>query len=477
MTTFLFISDTHVYKTLVSVSNGWLVLCAEDTPSLVAHLAYFFELRCHLLSVHSVTHLTSTMEGDVRMAITAVEEVADKLGVMMQGGETRRFWNTTKQNLVKYVMSPEQEQRRPLHDEICAVGHKLSVELVEYYPLHLACLISYLNMVQAATGIAATGELLTLSGTEAYLQASRPLLRSGFTSEYIRVHDQLCEIMRQAQTRPCSETEIFKVFSLSSWQSDNFLSAFRPQAYNVADHIPTLGVIRTGIGMDLSSPDDSHQGRQLHMEIAETIGDSDDEEKQDVSGKVKPEAGEVSFLETNAAAAECQMVGENAEETAAYSGQGIDCEYLFLNSPDSFSVEQVQLALPALRRSGKLVTAKECLSKLVTKEMEDVELLRQSIEELRGARCSDVPVVFLALEEAEQEKEQELEKAQLRLSCLRDAMRMVDKAVRCRRLQEIETETVVGILRKTLQCLNQSPDVLRNLLHSVAYLGVDAVSV
>ena len=61
-----------------------LISYAENIPALVAHLAYHFEVRCHLLSIHSIPHLLPTVENDLRVSIAAIDELAHKLRALNQ---------------------------------------------------------------------------------------------------------------------------------------------------------------------------------------------------------------------------------------------------------------------------------------------------------------------------------------------------------------------------------------------------------
>ena len=426
----------------------------------VAHFAYHFELRCHLLPFHTVRHILPAIEHELKTSMLTVEELADKLGLMPSGEETRRLWNTAKQNLLKYIACPDAYERRSLHDEICDVGRHLTVELNAFLPRSLSGLIPYLNVVQAVTGITATGEMPSLSGIESYISAVRIHFHPTFTRDFIQASDDVCSIMRTAQTRACTEDEIARVFSLSSWLSDNFLSAFIPEAHNITNYVAASVESQSAIQLESFLHETFQETHEL-VEPVNSDNELDGEENQNASEKFALEESEKKYSAISDES-KSPVIHESREKVSGeeVSGEMLDYEFPFLANLDTFRIDKMQRFLPTVRKKGKLGLLREHLAQLAGCTSGDLQVLRQSIEELHAAQCSDIPVIFLALEQARVEKQQEVEKAERILLCLKAAMRMTNV---CRCLHEIETNDVMQFLRMTLDCSKGSRDLLRSL--------------
>ena len=368
------------------------------------------------------------------------------------------------------------EQRKPLHDEICGVGERLAFELSEFLPRELVLLMGYLSMVTAATGITATGEMMVADAIENYIRFHRQVMctRVFFSEKYNEVGIEVCELMEQAQRRTLSEDDVARVYLLSAWQAENFLTSFHPEAVDLDNYVPARAHMASMLGVDLSSllvsPDPeptAHAQREEESDGEEKIdvsekdvsssltnGNDKDNCSEDISATVS--ANSSSFCGISA----CQMSNGNAKVVLA-----------LLEDESQWDPDLLVAATAQLRRAGKLTPLRYQLSLHERRWLAKVELLRCELEELTAAcHSTDIEIIRQTLTEAQTQTEQGM----LRMLSILQHIRSV---LGPPGLEDIGNETLVVLLDKILGHYRQNPSILVQLssqFKSELFRSIDA---
>jgi hypothetical protein len=212
-----------------------------DVATLVAYLAYHFRLRCELLCIHTAQHLLQSIADEMSSSLTVCQEIAGKLEIMLPGSELCRLFNTLKQRVLKYLKSADKfGERFEVHMDIDEVGDRLACELSELMPMEVVEFISYLQNVSAVIGITMHGNALDWDAANIYISTTIKISPGAFSQEYMEVNDSLRELVIESMTRELSEEEIGQVYSLSVWQSENFLSHFKSTMFDLTGYNPKL---------------------------------------------------------------------------------------------------------------------------------------------------------------------------------------------------------------------------------------------
>jgi hypothetical protein len=440
----------------------------ENVPALVAHLAYHLELRCHLLSIHSVPHMLPAVENDLRVSIAAIDELGHKLKVLVQSG-SRRLWNTTKQNIIKYVKSPDGEQRRPLHDEICGIGERLVDELSEFVPFELIALLGYSSMVTAATGITSTGEMISPDAIQNYIRCHRQLMcRCTFFSEkYKETGTEVFGLMEKAQRRTLTEDDIARVYLLSAWQAENFLTSFCPGAIDLDHYVPAREHMASMLGMDLSSlmQFQTHEPSAEPTVHATCEIESDGEEKMDASEKEvsngvnnKTEEGNCSTSEDICPTVSIECSSSGGVSICQMSNGNTKTILALLKDESQWDPDLLEVATAELRQGGKLAPLLRYeLSLQKTRWLTKLKLARSELEELTAACDSaDMELIQRTLSEARIQAEKKM----LRMLSI---LQHIGSLLGPLQLEEIGNETIVVLLYRILGHHRQNPSSLFQL--------------
>lgn len=464
-------------------------MCLGDVASLVAYLAYHYRLRCELLCIHTSQHLLPSIAAEVSASLTFILAAADRLEVMVRGSECRRLFNTVKQRALKYLTTADKfGERFELHGDLDDIGDRVAFELSDVLPMELVDFFSYLQNVNAVIGITMHGDAPDWDAGNIYMNTTATLSPGAWSQEYMQVNDSLRELVRQSLTRALSEEEVGQLYSLSVWQSENFLSHFRPHVFDLSGYSPNLtslakrhslslcllvseryeessmaccssdeeGVPRSAVGEETEKQDRNKD--VLGTESG--LGNSDQAVEDGISGVTYQDGQEYR-----------ENVGE-MEDLAERRETSDDAVKAILSEDHLDDIESAVLTampfsqLQAARRQVELWREKQdCLVLSVQTEIEQLRSVMQS---------SKASVVLRTLDSKLQSKRTELHSATKKLDMIavveNQVTCLVEQGLKQSSPQRLHVLPVAGLLSRTLISSRGQLSVLLELVGCVTML-------
>ena len=335
---------------------------AGNVSSLVAYLVYHFRLRCCLLCEETPLHVLGDVFPEICVSLGAVESISDRLRVMTPGGQTRACWETVTEMIVNFATKERRHTsgRREVSYCLDEMAQRLEMDLSLVVPLELMSVFSYASNLQSVISFCRNKRAIQKRTAQVYTSSVTRLTRGVFSNEYCHISDQIMELMKLVNRRQLRLEEVEKLYVLLVWQSENFLSHFRKEAFASVDRRATVfssqrQVDRTSLPLSeivivrappQSTPDsgDGEVGKNGNGESPFPNPNDEDDD----SASLVPKGGPVSAPGTVRA-----LALQDPEETDEYSMNGRP-EPLTSSECDVGERKHVQLSHGDVHASGQL---------------------------------------------------------------------------------------------------------------------------
>jgi hypothetical protein len=213
----------------------------ENVSTLVAYLVYHFRLRCCLLCEETPIHLLGDVFPEIDSSLGVVQLIADRLRIMAAGGPTRACWETVKEMIVAFVTKERDHAsgRREVSYSLDEMARRLEMDLNLVVPHQLMSVFSYASNMQSVISLCRSKRAIQRRTAQVYASSVRRINQGAFSNEYYHINDQIVEILKVVNRRQLFLEEVEKVYELSVWQSENFLSHFRKETFASLDRSAT----------------------------------------------------------------------------------------------------------------------------------------------------------------------------------------------------------------------------------------------
>lgn len=431
-----------------------------------------------------------SVAAEISASLTFCQGIADKLEIMLPGSECRQLFNTMKQRALKYLKTADKfGERYELGVDIDDVGDLLAVELSDLVPLELVQFMSYLQNVAAVIGITMHGESLDWGAGNVYMNTTAKLVPGAWTQEYMHVNDNLRELVRQSKMRELSEEEVGRLHELSVWQSENFLSHFRPHVFDLSDYNPNLTSLAKRHGLSLCPlvTDRSEEGCSSHdrPEIQHTTVVATCEETETNNTDKDSSSLQSGMRDSH------QVEGDSTSKVRYSDGQESRGEYLskvedMMETLDvghdlvpnvlaGDSIDDLEAGLSAAMPLTQLQIAKRQVELMAQKLHRHILGMQREIKQLRSVMQSSIAeVVLRTLDGTVQSKRIEVQSATEKLDRItgveEQITTLIEHATKQSSRQGLHVLPVPELLSTTLVSSRSQVSVLLELVQRVATL-------
>lgn len=172
------------------------------------------------------SRLLWSVEPEVSAALSDVDRLTRALGGPVQSIED------SKRRVATYMSTGAKMDREDLYTTLCQLQDEIVKCLRSMRRDFFIRLLSYCKIIYDVI-VAAIKRPLAISvgfGADYYLSTVRLLDGSSLSSEFMTVQETISKLMDQSKSEHLSDSDVSRVYALSVWQSENWLSHLRPQS-------------------------------------------------------------------------------------------------------------------------------------------------------------------------------------------------------------------------------------------------------
>ena len=192
---------------------------------VAAYLSYHLHIQIQLIVYCTADHMLGLIEDQVRSSMKAVEDAADRLGVLKPNSYGRQLWEKVKITILDYLASRgELHNSSDIDEEIQTVAGAIMFDLRGCVSNTVYPVLPYLQNLQSLIVNTTGWEMMDAENSAIFLRNSLEVSRDLFSGQYVESMERLGALVAEATSRSLSPEEIERVHVTAVWQSEHFLS-------------------------------------------------------------------------------------------------------------------------------------------------------------------------------------------------------------------------------------------------------------